>query len=71
MEIEEKNLKKYEWNMQDLCDTIKRPALQMMGTEGGRGTSRGIENIFNGITAKIPDIEKGLQKRTSPCHIIV
>jgi hypothetical protein len=27
----EKVLRKYEWNIQDICNTMKRPNLQIMG----------------------------------------
>jgi uncharacterized coiled-coil protein SlyX len=29
-------LRKYEWNMQDICDTMKRPSLQIMGVKEGK-----------------------------------
>jgi uncharacterized coiled-coil protein SlyX len=28
-------LRKYKWNMQDICDSMKRPNLQIMGVEEG------------------------------------
>jgi hypothetical protein len=31
----EKMLRKYEWNMQDIWDTMKRSNLQIMGIEEG------------------------------------
>jgi hypothetical protein len=32
----ERMLRKYEWNMQDIWDTMKRPNLQIMGVEKGK-----------------------------------
>jgi uncharacterized coiled-coil protein SlyX len=31
----ERMLRKYEWNMQDIWDIMKRPNLQIMGVEEG------------------------------------
>jgi uncharacterized coiled-coil protein SlyX len=31
----ERMLRKYEWNMQNIWDTMKRPNLQIMGIEEG------------------------------------
>jgi methyl-accepting chemotaxis protein len=49
-------LRKYEWNMQDIWDTMKRPN---MGVEGEDIQAKVIHNIFNGIiTKKFPNLEK-------------
>jgi hypothetical protein len=56
----ERMLRKYEQNMQDIWDTIKRPNLQIMGVEEGREIqTKGIDNLFNRIIAeKFPNLEK-------------
>jgi predicted nucleic acid-binding Zn-ribbon protein len=52
-----KILRKYEQNLQELWDTLKRPILSI---EEGEGMQvKGIENIFNKITAQnFPNLEK-------------
>jgi chromosome segregation ATPase len=45
-----KHLKTYEWNMQELTNSIKRPNLRIMGMEEGEeAQTKGICNIFNKI----------------------
>jgi hypothetical protein len=46
-------LRKYEWNMQDVWDTIKRPNLQIMGLEEGEEIqTKGIDKLFNNKTLR-------------------
>jgi hypothetical protein len=46
-------MKKYKWNMQELCNSIKRPNLQIKDIEEGKEVqAKGIENIVNKIIAK-------------------
>jgi hypothetical protein len=33
----ERMLRKYEWNMQDIWDTMKRPSLQILGVKEEEG----------------------------------
>jgi hypothetical protein len=56
----EKILRKYEWNMQDIWDTMKRPNLHIMGIEQGEEIqTKGTDNLFNKIIAQnFPSIEK-------------
>jgi hypothetical protein len=56
----ERMLRKYEQNMQDIWDTIKRPNLQIMGVEEGKEIqTKGIDNLFNRIIAeKFPNLKK-------------
>jgi hypothetical protein len=53
-------LRKYEWNMQDIWDTMKRPNLQIMGVEEREEIqTKGIDNLFNRIIAEnFPNLEK-------------
>jgi hypothetical protein len=53
-------LRKYEWNIQDIQETMKRPILQIMGIkEGEEVQTKGIDNLFNKIIAEnFPDLEK-------------
>jgi hypothetical protein len=46
--------------MQELTDSIKRPNLRFMGTEGGEQVqAKGMHNIFNKmITENFPHLEK-------------
>jgi hypothetical protein len=73
--------------MQELSDSIKRPKLRIMGTEGEEVQGKGICNIFNKIiTENFPNLKKVLfiqvqeayrtpnrldQIRTSPWHIFI
>jgi hypothetical protein len=36
-------LRKYEWKMQDICDTMKTPNLWIMCVEGEEMQTKGIE----------------------------
>jgi hypothetical protein len=60
VEYIEKRIKKYEGNMQELCDSIKTPNLKNMGIEEGeKMQAKGTGNIFNKIIAEnFPYIEK-------------
>jgi chromosome segregation ATPase len=53
-------LRKYNWNMQDIWDTMKRPNLQIMGVEEGEEIqTKGPDNLFNRVIAEnIPNLEK-------------
>jgi hypothetical protein len=53
-------LRKYEWNMQDILDTMKRPNLQIMGVEEGKERqTKGTENLVNRIIAEnFPNLKK-------------
>jgi esterase/lipase len=44
-----KQLKNREKKMQELTDSIKRPNLRIMGTEGEEVQAKGMHNIFNKI----------------------
>jgi hypothetical protein len=45
--------------MQGIWDTLKRPTLRIMGVEGEELQTKGIDNLFNGITAEnFPNLEK-------------
>jgi hypothetical protein len=51
----ENRIKKYEWNMQELCDPIKRSCLQIINIEEvEEAKTKGIGNIFNKIIGKFP-----------------
>jgi hypothetical protein len=44
---------RYEWNMQVIWDTMKRPNLQIMGVEEGEEIqTKGTDNILNRIIAE-------------------
>jgi hypothetical protein len=46
-------LTKYEWNMQDIWDTMKRPNLWIMDIEEGEEIqTKGIDNLSNRIIAE-------------------
>jgi hypothetical protein len=45
-------MKKYECNMKECCNSIKRPELQIMDTEGEEVQVKNIGNIFNKIIAE-------------------
>jgi hypothetical protein len=49
---QEKSLRKHEWNIQDIWNTIKRPNLQIMGTEEEEMQTKGIDNLVNKIITK-------------------
>jgi hypothetical protein len=53
---EDKQLKSYERNMQELTNSMKRPNLRIMGIEEREAVqAKGIHNIFNKIiTEKFP-----------------
>jgi hypothetical protein len=60
-EILAKQLKSCEKNMQELCNSVKRPNLRNMGIEEGEEVqAKGICNIFNKITENFPNLEKVL-----------
>jgi chromosome segregation ATPase len=47
-----KQLKSCERNMQELSNSIKRPNLRIMSTEGEEAQAKGMSNIFNKIIAE-------------------
>jgi hypothetical protein len=53
-------LRKYEWNMQDTWETMKRPNLRIIGVEEGEEIqTKVIDNLFNRITAEdFPNLKK-------------
>jgi uncharacterized coiled-coil protein SlyX len=53
-------LRKYEYSMHDIWDTIKRPNPWIIGIEEGEEIqTKGVDNLFNGIIAeKFPNLEK-------------
>jgi hypothetical protein len=53
-------LRKYEWNMQDIWDTMKRTNLQIMSVEEGEEIqTKSIDKLFNRMIAEnIPNPEK-------------
>jgi hypothetical protein len=54
-----KKLKSCGRNMQELTNSIKRPNLRIMGTEGEEVQAKGICNVFNNIiTENFPNLEK-------------
>jgi chromosome segregation ATPase len=57
---QEKILRKHEWNMQDIWDTMKRPNLLIMGMEEGEEIqTKGTDNLFNKIIPEnFPNLEK-------------
>jgi hypothetical protein len=55
-----KQLKTCERNVQEITDSIKRPNLRIMGTEGKEVQAKGIYNIFNKITHNFPNLEKAM-----------
>jgi hypothetical protein len=59
-EFLDKRLKSCKRNMQELCNSIKRPNLQTMGIEEGEEVqAKGIGNIFNKIIAEnSPNLQK-------------
>jgi hypothetical protein len=63
-ELLNKRLKSCERIAQELTDSIKRPNSGIMGIEEGEeGQAKGIQNIFNKITAKnFPNLQKDLSK---------
>jgi predicted nuclease with TOPRIM domain len=82
-----KQIKTCEKKMQELTDSIKRPNLRIMGTEGEEVQAKGMHNIINKIiTENFPNLEKDIpiqmqeasrtpnrsdQNRTTPQHIII
>jgi hypothetical protein len=49
----ERMQRKYEWNMQDIWDTMKRPNLCTMGIEERKDIqTKGIDSLFNRLIAK-------------------
>jgi uncharacterized coiled-coil protein SlyX len=56
----ERMLRKYEWNMQAIWDTMKRSNPQIMGVEEGEEIqTKGSDNLFNKIIAEnFPNIYK-------------
>jgi uncharacterized coiled-coil protein SlyX len=56
----EKMLRKYEWNMKNIWDPMKRPNIQIMGVEERKEIqTKGIDNLFNRIIAEnFPNLEK-------------
>jgi hypothetical protein len=58
-------LRNYEWNMQDIWDTMKKPNLWLIGIEeGGEIQTKSIDNLFNRIIAIMfpnPKKEKVIQ----------
>jgi hypothetical protein len=82
-----KQLKTCEKKMQELTDSIKRPNLRIMGTEGEEVRAKEMCNIFNKIiTENFPNLEKTMpiqvqeasrtpkrpdQNRTTPRHSII
>jgi TolA-binding protein len=68
IEIKEKNeemlvyqFKRYEKNMQELTNSIKRPNLRIMGIEGEDIQAKGIHNIVQKIiTENSPNLKKVL-----------
>jgi hypothetical protein len=79
-------VKKYEWDMQELWDSIMRPSLSIIGIDK-QVQAKGIGNIFNkALTKNFPNIKKGRptqvqeafrtsnrqnQNRTFSLHIVV
>jgi hypothetical protein len=77
--------RKYEWNMQDIWDTMKRPNLWIIGVEEGEEIQT--KELFQRITAeKSPNLKKESviqvqevyrttncqdQKRNTPRYIII
>jgi hypothetical protein len=61
-EFLDKRLKNCKRNMQELCDSIKRSNLQIMGIkEGEEAQAKGICNIFNKvITEKFSNLKKDM-----------
>jgi hypothetical protein len=53
-------LRKFEWNMQGIWDTMKRPNLQIMGVEEGEETqTKSTDNLFNRIIAEnFPNLKR-------------
>jgi hypothetical protein len=53
-------LRKYEWNIQDIWDTIKRPNLWIIGIKEGEETqNKGINDLFNRkIAENFPNLKK-------------
>ena len=51
---------KYEWNFQELWHTSEKPNIGIYGVDKKRAKmkSKGIENLFHEIIAKIPITEK-------------
>jgi hypothetical protein len=56
----ERMLRKYEWNIQDIWDTMKRPKLWIMGVEEREEIqTKGTDNPFDRIIRKkFPNIKK-------------
>jgi hypothetical protein len=62
-------LRKFEWNMQGIWDTMKRPNLQIMGVEEGEETqTKSTDNLFNRIIAEnFPNLKREREReRESP-----
>jgi hypothetical protein len=53
-------LRKYEWNMQDIWDTLQRPNLWIIVVEEREEIqTKGIDNLFNRIIAEnFPNFKK-------------
>jgi hypothetical protein len=55
----ERTLRKYEWKMQYIWDTMRNSNLQIMGVEGEEILAKGIDNLFNRMIAEnFPNLEK-------------
>jgi hypothetical protein len=56
----ERMQRKYEWNRQNIWDTMKRPNLSIMAVEEGEEVqTKGIDNLFNRIIAEnFPNLKK-------------
>jgi prophage DNA circulation protein len=83
----ERMLRIYEWNVQDIWDTMKRPNLQTMGVEAKQEIqTKGTDNLFNRIIAEnFPELKKEspryrkltehqtdrFKKRNTARHIII
>jgi hypothetical protein len=60
-ELLAKQLKTCKKKMQELTDSIKRPNLRIMNTEGEEVQTKGMHNIFNKtITENFPNLEKSM-----------
>jgi hypothetical protein len=56
----ERMLRKYEWNIQDIWNTMKKPNLQITCVEEGEvKQTKGTDNLFNRIIAEnFPNLKK-------------
>jgi hypothetical protein len=78
-------LRKYEWNMQDIWDTMNRPNLQIKSIEGKEMENKGIDNLLDRIILEnFPNLERVIQvqkayrmskhqgkKRSTLRHVII